>query len=290
MYKRWENWASAFEEVKVLPADPFYVSLFAIYVAQHSNSTSVIKTVVPAIAWGHRLEGLIFATDCILLKDCINGLRRSLSKPRIPKDIVEIQHVKDIIDGVDYSDLKDLRTVCLIVLAFFGFLRFNELVALKRSDFTFSGSHMKILIRQSKTDQLRAGNAILISVLSKYCPVSLMHIYFIMAKIPTDSEYYVFRNIMGKGRETKLRPKNEHMTYTRIREIVLEKFKSIGLETKKLGLHSLRAGGATAAARQGVSDRLFQRHGRWASEGCKNLYIQDDLESMLSVTKNLGFE
>ena len=41
----------------------------------------------------------------------------------------------------------------------------------------------------------------------------------------------------------------------------------------KVGTHSFRAGGATAAARAGVPDRLFQRHGRWKSEASKNMYI-----------------
>ena len=34
-------------------------------------------------------------------------------------------------------------------------------------------------------------------------------------------------------------------------------------------MHSLRAGGATAAANAGVPDRLFKRHGRWKSESAK---------------------
>ena len=39
------------------------------------------------------------------------------------------------------------------------------------------------------------------------------------------------------------------------------------------GLHSLRAGGASAAANSHVSDRLFKRHSRWKSEKSKDRYI-----------------
>ena len=39
------------------------------------------------------------------------------------------------------------------------------------------------------------------------------------------------------------------------------------------GLHSLRAGGASAAANAGVPDRMFKRHGRWRSENAKDGYI-----------------
>ena len=52
--------------------------------------------------------------------------------------------------------------------------------------------------------------------------------------------------------------------------------------------HSLRAGGASAAANAGVADRVFQRHGRWKSVSAKNGYINDKLESRLPVSQRLG--
>ena len=69
---------------------------------------------------------------------------------------------------------------------------------------------------------------------------------------------------------------------------MLEALSKIGLNSKKFGLHSLRAGGATAAANLGVSDRLFQKHGRWKSERVKNGYVYENIPVLLQVTKNLG--
>ena len=43
--------------------------------------------------------------------------------------------------------------------------------------------------------------------------------------------------------------------------------------------HSLGAGGASAAAKAGVVDRLFQRHGRWKSVSAKNGYVDNSLVS-----------
>ena len=56
----------------------------------------------------------------------------------------------------------------------------------------------------------------------------------------------------------------------------------------RIGIHSLRSEGATAAARAGVPDRLFQRHGRWRSENVKDGYVEDSLEERLRVTRSLG--
>ena len=47
-----------------------------------------------------------------------------------------------------------------------------------------------------------------------------------------------------------------------MRTIVLDAFERLNLPRLKFGLHSLRAGGATAAANSGVPDWLLKRHGR----------------------------
>ena len=53
------------------------------------------------------------------------------------------------------------------------------------------------------------------------------------------------------------------------------------VDTAQFGLHSLRAGGASAAANAGVPDRLFKRHGRWRSKAAKDGYIKDSEEALV---------
>ena len=81
---------------------------------------------------------------------------------------------------------------------------------------------------------------------------------------------------------------NGGLSYSRLRDILLAKIAQMGWDPKPFGMHSLRAGGATAAANAGVPDRLFKRHGRWKSETAKDGYVKDSLESRLSVSKSLG--
>ena len=66
---------------------------------------------------------------------------------------------------------------------------------------------------------------------------------------------------------------------------MLEAFKDIVPDISAIGTHSLRGGGATAAANVDVPDRLFKRHGRWASKSAEDGYVQDSLSSRLSVSK-----
>ena len=67
---------------------------------------------------------------------------------------------------------------------------------------------------------------------------------------------------------------------------MLEAFKDTVPDISTIGTHSLRSGGATAAANTGV--RLFKRHGRLASESAKVGYVQDSLSSRLSISKALS--
>ena len=84
-----------------------------------------------------------------------------------------------------------------------------------------------------------------------------------------------------------MRTKNKPISYSRIRENFVKVLKAANLDWRKYGLHSLRSGGPSLAAYNGVLDRLFKRHGRWKSDRAKDGYIEDSLESLLSVTKNL---
>ena len=78
--------------------------------------------------------------------------------------------------------------------------------------------------------------------------------------------------------------KSGSISYTRVRAFTGKPCK-VGFRSKQFGLHSLRAGGASAAANAGVPDRLFKRHGRWNAE---DGYVKDSLESRLSVSKRIG--
>ena len=63
------------------------------------------------------------------------------------------------------------------------------------------------------------------------------------------------------------------------------KVKHLGYQADRFEIHSLRAGGASAAANVNVPDHPFKRHGRWRSENVKDGYIED---KHLLVTQHLG--
>ena len=83
----------------------------------------------------------------------------------------------------------------------------------------------------------------------------------------------------------KLVQVDKHISYATFRGKSLQ---SIVPDPSVYGTHSFRSGGASRAANSGVSDRVFQRHGRWKSVAAKDGYVKDDMSSRLAVSKSLG--
>ena len=186
-------------------------------------------------------------------------------------------------------NLLNLRIMLLCVLSFMGFLRFSEVINIKRSDIILHKTHISIFIEKSKTDIYREGHWLHLAKLqSVLCPLKLLQKYIEMGNIDKLSEKFLFRQIIRSKNGFRLKEFDKPISYTTVRETLLIELKRIELDPKIFGLHSLRSGGATAAANLGVKDRLFQKHGRWKSEKVKNSYVHEDIKTLLSVSKNLG--
>lgn len=73
-----------------------------------------------------------------------------------------------------------------------------------------------------------------------------------------------------------------------MRELFEKKLSKLGHPVKEFGLDSLHAGGATAAAKAGVPDCLFKRHGKWKTKIAKDGYVEDSIESHLAVSTKIN--
>ena len=95
----------------------------------------------------------------------------------------------------------------------------------------------------------------------------------------------LFRHVRNTKRGVCLR--DQPMSYSRAMELLKRELQREGLDSSQFGLHSLRSGGASAAAALGIPDRLFQRHGGWRSEKARNNYLEESLDSLLLVSKSM---
>jgi len=189
-----------------------------------------------------------------------------------------------------YASLSDLRTAAICVTAYAGFpVRFNELAFFRCCDVKFcDGKYVELFIAKSKTDIYTNGNVVVLAKTGHItCPFSLLSRYVQVANIDLSSNLKFFRTLHFLRSKGCCSLRSTGISYTRAREVVLDAFSQLGFPSKLFGLHSLRSGGATAAANAGVNDRLFKRHGRWRSDEAKDGYVKDKLDVLLSVSKSL---
>ena len=291
-FEKWKNWAVKFTEVTVLPAEPMHVALFLTSLSNSVNSFASINTMACAITWAHGMAGLPSPCHDILVKEVLNGTKRKLAKPTSRKEPFELDHINEICNVINFASLTDLRNSVLIVLAFYALLRFDEIRNLKQSHISFHPSHLEILIPKSKADQLRLGNTVVVARLGgPTCPVHLLEYYLIEASLVSDSDVednFVFRRCLTIKSKIILSSKCQPMSYSSVRALVKAKATQLGLSAKQYGTHSMRAGGASSAANSDVSERILQRHGRWASSTSKDRYVKDSLDKRLEVSRGLG--
>ena len=200
--------------------------------------------------------------------------------------------IKSLVNRSNLENLLDLRNLCIFLLAYTGFLGSRRLSIYKVRRHPFSWqfrSHQ--CIDKSKIDKLGKGNEVVIAKGSNSDTCSVKILSSSLAEIkqdPLEHDNEIFRPLLKSRTGHKLVSVNKPLSYLAIRDHFKDCFKDIVPDISRFGTHSLRAGGASEAANAGVNDRLFQRHGRWKTVCAKNRYVDDNLESILTVSKMLG--
>lgn len=291
-YNKWSKWCLSFDEVQPLPAQSQHVLLFIVSLMQDGESFSVIESCFYSIKHFHKIADLPDPTDTNLIKYVLDAAKRSNRKQRGKKQPMTKENIVSIHESLKGGNMSllDLRNFTMMTLAYSGFFRYSEVSNLMLGDLVFKQSFVKIFVEHSKNDQYRDGAWVLVAKSSSdTCPVTNLQNYINRAGIAKENEFLFRATTFFKSTNShRLKKKNKPISYTTARSAILTCVKRIGLNEKAFGTHSLRRGGATSAANNGVSDRLFQNHGRWKSVSSKDGYVEDNIENLLSVSLGLG--
>ena len=287
-FERWRQWAEPRREVSVYPVQEVHFALYLQHLGETVQSKAAVEEATNAIGWVHQLSGLPPIAASPFVRATLAGLQRQLAKPKLRKEPITTDMLLVWVESLGTSpSLADIRLIAIALLAFSAFLRYDELSKVRCCDVQFTSQSMSVHITSSKTDQYREGASVLVArSRSPTCPVAMMERYFVAAGIERGSKLRLFRGIVHAKDGDRLRSAGS-LSYTRMRELLLGKLSQLGFDAKLFGLHSLRSGGATAAANAGVADRLFKRHGRWRSETAKDGYVKDSVASLLSVKRSI---
>ena len=199
----------------------------------------------------------------------MNGARLVNRKQAVTADMIG-----SLVSASNLSNLLELRTCVFLYLALRGFSGLMRFFILNMETFVFRAVMLLLMSLASKTDQLRKESEVVIASGSSVdtCPVNILRRYLTeVERYPIDSSHYIFRPLSKCRAGYKIVSVNKPISYSRIRGYFKRSFKDIGLDVSQFGTHSLKAGGASAAANAGI--QLFQRHGRWKTVSAKNGYV-----------------
>lgn len=283
-FKAWEVWCHQ-NRVKSLPCEPLDISKYFIHLYHNNAPYSRIESAFYGIKWYHDCIPCVNCNpcDCKFIRIVLQGMKKLLSKPICKKEPITPEILSAIVANFGHASSKliHIRLCSMFLLAFAGFFRYDEISNLQRCDVINFKSHIQIFVSKSKTDIYREGAWVIVAATgSSLCPVTMLNRYLVLANMTDETdEGYLFRPLYfsKKSGEHKTRPGK--LSYTRCREMLIEALTAVGVDPRPFGFHSLRSGGATAAANRGVPDRLFKKQGRWRSETAKDGYVKDSLES-----------
>ena len=278
-FLRWRGFAASSDEIQAFPARPEHVALYLQHVLDTTKSRSSVDSAIYGIQWAHNLADVPSPTNSPIVHAISRASKRIIgTRVTNKKEPISPDMIRNLVNISNLDNLLELRNVCIFLLAYARFFRIEEVLHFKYGDISFHSGYVVINLEVSKTDQLRKGNQVVIAESSNddTCPVKIFKRYLShLESSPVDPSHYVFRALSKTRSGHTLVSINKPISYSSVRDYFKSTFKDIEPDITLFSTHSLRAGGASAAANAGVADRLFQRHGRWKSVSAKNGYVED---------------
>ena len=257
--------------VSVLPNSRHDVARYFLHLRNTGSPFSTIETAFYAIKWHIDCSPLASNNPCDtkFLKLLLDGMKRFSSRPVVRKEPITAEMLHKIVLQFGHSNkLTDIRMCAILLISFAGFFRNEELINLRMCDTKIFPSHVQFDVRKSKTDQYYEGAKVMVSATGlDTCPVAMLNKFVKLSGLnDVTSDDYLFKPLTFKKQSQSHVPKKGKLSYSTCRDILKGDPKAIGEDATKFGLHSLRAGGATAAATVGIPDRLIKKHGRWKTD------------------------
>jgi len=237
-----------------LPAEPTTIVLYLTALAEAGAKASTIQRRLSALSQAHKLAGHDPSpTADHHVKMTMAGIRRRLGTRPEQKVAVITRELRQLLAVTPDHTLAGQRDRALLLLGFAGGFRRSELVALDVEDVEQTDDGLRVLIRQSKTDQEGEGRQVGIPFGQhpETCPVRAVRAWRQASAI---SDGPLFR---GVNRHDQLQ--DGRLTNKSVALIIKRAADRAGMDPTRYAGHSLRSGLATAAADGGASERSIMR-------------------------------
>ncbi len=256
-------------EVSSLPAAPDTVALYLVALAETHRPATLTRRLT-SIAKAHSAAGHPSPASLqhAVVAETLQGIRRTLGTaqpgktPLLTADLVQVlAHLPPGLSG--------LRDRALLLTGYTGGLRRSELAASNLEDVEWVAEGAVLTLRRSKTDQVGQGRKVAIpkGAHRATCPVTALRDWVAAAGI-TDGA--LFREVDRHGRVGKVAIHRDT-----VGAILKRAVGRAGFAPEGFAGHSLRAGFATQAARNGASAFDIMRQTGHRSITTVSRYVRD---------------
>jgi site-specific recombinase XerD len=267
-WSHFESWCRG-HGVTAMPAAPETVALYLTDLAASHRPGTIRRrlTVIGGVheSAGHETQMTIHHP---VVKETLKGIRRAIGTRQNGKRPLYTEQVRAMIRALP-ENLQGLRDRALLLVGFAGGFRRSELAALTMDRIRRQEEGLVILLDRSKTDPEGQGREVAVPYGShpQTCPVRALEEWIGAVAIAGGP---VFREIDRHGR---VGAKALHKDSVGL--IVKRAAARIGLNTAEYAGHSLRAGLATQAYRNGANELAIMQQTGHRSLATVRKYIRE---------------
>ena len=230
---------------RTIPATPEQIIEYLVEVAP-TLAVSTLERRLVAIHKAHVDAGHTSPVKHAQVKRTMQGIRRTIgTRQRRVKPVVKDDLLEMLLVLGQQRPIKAARDQALLLIGWGAALRRSELVALRCEDITEHSTGIEILLRQSKTDQEKAGRTCFIPFANgDRCPVKALKHWQELTGIRTG---WLFRSV---DRHDNVSEKS--LSAQSVALVVKDAVRRLGGDASAVSGHSLRAGYCTQAAISGL--------------------------------------
>ncbi len=232
------------------------------------RAINTIQRRLATISQAHRIAGLESPNSSSRVRDVLKGLLREKGSAPKQKAAIGTAELKAMV-SLAGTGIAAVRDRALLLVGFASAMRRSELVSLQVEDVEFVPEEgIRLRLRKSKNDQEGVGREIGVPYgrECQSCPVMVLRAWMDSAHIVTGP---LFRKVDRHGRVG-----HRALNPATVGTILKKRAKSVGLDEKRFGAHSLRSGFCTAAAAAGAHERSIMLQTGHRSERMLRRYIR----------------
>ena len=247
--------------LQIFPLSPSVLGLFITHMVNQRLGCNTIRTMVSAISFYHKINGLPDPAASFLISKLLIGTKKSAPSvdKRLPITVHMLHQLVRALDRVCFSPYDKKLYKSMFLCAFYALCRVGEITGsppthtLREADIKIKANPQRIVVTFASYKHSVTQQSVTLYEQSplEFSPVSAIVDY--LQSRPKAK--YLF--VLNKGQPV---PRLSFVT-------VLKKcVAKCQFDAKRITSHCFRIGGATYAARRGLPILTIKRLGRWRSD------------------------